>query len=140
MVTLTDTRTLDPEVKQLAEDIRAAQAPEVETMVDWLTAWRKQLPETSMDHSNGDHAMSEMPDVDLPGMMSGDDMQALADAPDADFQDMWLEMMKKHHEGAIEMAKTEQQDGRFPEATALAESIQTTQEAEIKKIDELLGS
>ena len=142
MVTLADTRTLDPEVKQLAEDIRAAQAPEVETMVDWLTAWGEEVPSTSMDHTNGDQQMSEMPDMggDMPGMMSPEDMQALADAPDAEFQDRWLEMMKEHHEGAIEMAKAEQQDGEFPDAVSLATSIETAQEAEIEKIDQLLGS
>lgn len=139
MVTLTDTRTLDPAVKQLAEDIRAAQSPEVETMVDWLTAWGKDIPATSMDHSHGDHEMSEMPAADMPGMMSPEDMQALADASDADFQDKWLQMMKEHHEGAIEMAKAEQKDGVFPDAVALAESIQTAQEAEIEQIDQLLG-
>lgn len=140
MVTLTDTRTLDPEVKQLAEDIRAAQSPEVETMVDWLTAWDKEVPATSMDHSNGDDAMSEMPDMDMPGMMSGDEMQALADAPDAEFQDMWLQMMKQHHEGAIEMAKTEEKDGSYPAAIDLAKTIITAQEAEIEQIDQLLGN
>jgi uncharacterized protein (DUF305 family) len=141
MVTLTDQRTLDPEVKQLAEEIRAAQAPEVETMVDWLTAWGKEVPETSMDHSNGDHEMSQMPNMgDMPGMMSPEDMQALTDAPDAEFQDMWLEMMKEHHEGAIEMAEDEQTDGEFSDAIELAESIVTAQEAEIESIDQLLGS
>jgi uncharacterized protein (DUF305 family) len=143
MVTLTDTRTLDAEVKQLAENIRAAQSPEVETMVDWLTAWDKEVPATSMDHSHGDD-MSQMPDMegmdDLPGMMSADEMLALADAPDAQFQDMWLQMMQEHHEGAIEMAKTEQEDGKFPDAIALAMSIETAQEAEIDQIKQLLGS
>ena len=114
MVTLTDTRTLDPEVEKLASDIRAAQSPEVETMVDWLTAWGKEVPETSMDHANGDHEMSEMPEMDMPGMMSADEMQALADAPDAEFQDMWLQMMKEHHEGAIEMATTERRTASLP--------------------------
>lgn len=141
MVTLTDTRTLDPDVKQLAEDIRAAQSPEVETMVDWLTAWDKEVPATSMDHSHGD--MSEMPDMegtnDMPGMMSAEEMQALADAPDAEFQDLWLQMMQEHHEGAIEMARTEQKDGEFPDAVALARSIETAQEAEIGQIKQLLG-
>ncbi|HRD59642.1 MAG TPA: DUF305 domain-containing protein [Nocardioides sp.] len=144
MVTLTDGRTLDPEVQQLATEIRDAQAPEVETMVDWLTAWGKEVPETSLDHTNAGHDMSEMPEIegmdDMPGMMSAEDMQALADAPDAEFQTMWLEMMKEHHEGAIEMAQTEQDAGKFADALSLAESIVTAQEAEIEQIDQLLGS
>jgi uncharacterized protein (DUF305 family) len=143
MVTLTDTRTLDPAVKQLAESIRDAQAPEVETMVDWLTAWGEEIPETSLDHTNAGHDMGDMPSMessDMPGMMSSDDMRALANASDDEFQDMWLEMMMEHHEGAIEMAKTERADGMFPAALSLAESIESSQQAEIEQIKTLLGS
>lgn len=50
MVTLTDGRTLDPAVEQLANEIRDAQVPEIETMSDWLTAWDEEVPETSLDH------------------------------------------------------------------------------------------
>jgi uncharacterized protein (DUF305 family) len=142
MVTLTDTRTLDPEVRQLAERIRAAQSPQVETMVDWLTAWGEEVPETSMDHSHGDHEPGEMPEGmdDLPGMMSPDEMQALADAADGEFQVLWLEMMVEHHAGAIEMALTEIDKGRHPDALSMAESIAASQQAEIDEIGQLLGS
>jgi uncharacterized protein (DUF305 family) len=135
MVTLTDGRTIDPAVKELADSIREAQAPEVEVMVDWLTAWGEQVP---------GHDTSEMPDMGgtdgMPGMMSVAEMQALADAPDAEFEVMFLEMMKQHHEGAVEMAEDEQAHGTFPDAVALAESIQSTQQTEIDRIDGLLGS
>ena len=144
MVTLTDSRTLDPPVKELANQIRDAQVPEVETMTDWLTSWDKEIPETSNDHVNGGHDMSDMPSMDgmddVPGMMSAEDMEALMSASDAEFQDMWLEMMMKHHEGAIEMAKTEKADGKFPDAIALANSIVTSQQAEIDQIKTLLAS
>lgn len=143
MVTLADTRTLDPEVRQLADSIRAAQAPEVETMVDWLTAWGQEIPETSLDHANAGHDMDDMPSMqssDMPGMMSDDDLDELADASDADFQDMWLEMMREHHQGAVDMAKTEQAEGKFPDAVSLAEAIETAQVAEIEQIEQLLGS
>jgi uncharacterized protein (DUF305 family) len=143
MVTLTDTRTLDPEVKALADSLRDAQAPEVETMVDWLTAWGEEIPETSIDHTNAGHDMSAMPSMessDMPGMMTADDMQALEDASDTDFQNMWLDMMIEHHQGAIEMARTEQAEGESPDALSLAESIETSQQAEIEQIKQLLGS
>jgi len=143
MVTLADTRTLDPEVKQLADSIRDAQSPEVETMVDWLTAWGEEVPETSLDHANAGHDMDDMPSMessDMPGMMSSDDLEALAEASDGEFQDMWLEMMMEHHQGAVEMAKTEQAEGKYPDAVSLAESIETAQLAEIEQIKQLLGS
>ena len=64
----------------------------------------------------------------------------LMNAPDEDFQDMWLEMMMEHHEGAIEMAETVRDEGTFADAIAMAESIVTSQQAEIDQIEELLGS
>ena len=141
MVTLTDTRTLDPEVKQLANSIRDAQSPEVETMVDWLTAWGEEVPETSIDHANAGHGMDmDSMDSDVPGMMSAEDMDDLEHATDEEFQDMWLEMMIEHHRGAIEMAETEQAEGDNPDAVSLARSIETSQEAEIDQIKQLLGS
>lgn len=143
MANMTQGRTMDPAVQQLAEQIRDAQVPEVETMTDWLTAWDEEVPATSIDHVHGGD-MSDMPSMDnmadMPGMMSADEMEALRNASDAEFQDMWLEMMTKHHEGAIEMARNEKQDGMFSDALALADSIISSQQAEIDQIKQLLAS
>ena len=138
MVDLTLDRPLDPEVQALAEDIRAAQAPEIETMADWLTGWGEPVPETVRDHANAGHDMGEGTD-DMPGMMSADDMDALESASDADFQQMWLEMMVEHHEGAVEMARTEQESGRFEPAVDLAGQIIESQTTEIATMRELLA-
>ncbi|CUR59849.1 Lipoprotein [metagenome] len=147
MVDLTLDRDLDPEVQALAEDIREAQGPEIETMADWLTAWGEDVPATMRDHVNGGHDMDDMSDNmddmghdDMPGMMSADDIDELENSSDAEFQDMWLEMMIEHHEGAVEMAQTEQSDGRFKDAVDLAGQVITTQTAEIETMKELLGS
>ncbi|PKH37868.1 Uncharacterized conserved protein, DUF305 family [Nocardioides alpinus] len=142
MVDLTIDRTLDPEVQQLAEQIRDAQAPEIETFTDWLTDWDEEVPETVRDHANAGHDMDDMGDSmndeNMPGMMSSDDMSALEDASDGEFQTMWLEMMIEHHEGAVEMAKTEQGDGRYKDAVDLAGNIVTSQTAEIETMKGLL--
>ncbi len=155
MVDLTVERSLDPEVQALAEAIRAAQGPEIETMTDWLTEWGEPVPATVRDHVNaeddhgGDHGddgeagddgeHGDDTGMDMPGMMSDEQMDELAAATDADFQDLFLEMMVEHHEGAIEMARTEQDDGRYPPAVALAEQIETAQAAEIETMEGLLS-
>ncbi|WP_242418631.1 DUF305 domain-containing protein, partial [Frankia sp. CpI1-P] len=41
MADLAETRASHPEVKTLARQIRAAQAPEIATMVGWLNAWKQ---------------------------------------------------------------------------------------------------
>ena len=105
--------------------------------------WGEEIPETSNDHVNGGHDMGDMPDMDdadMPGMMTADEMEALMNSSDVEFQDMFLEMMKEHHEGAIEMAETELAQGESPDAIDLAASVVTTQQAEIDQIDQLLGS
>jgi uncharacterized protein (DUF305 family) len=141
MVTLTDERPLDPAAQELANQIRDAQVPEVETMSDWLTSWGKDVPETSIDHANAGHDMGDMSSMDsgMPGMMSAEDMAHLRNASDAEFQDMWLQMMIEHHEGAIEMARVEAADGTYPGAISLARSITTSQAAEIEQIKQLLA-
>jgi uncharacterized protein (DUF305 family) len=147
MVDLTLERDLDPEVQTLAEDIRAAQAPEIETMADWLTKWGEEVPDTMRDHVNSGHDMGDMSDTmdemdqgDMSGMMTAEDMDALENASDAEFQDMWLEMMVEHHEGAVEMAETEQSDGQFKDAVDLAGQIVDAQKQEIDTMNGLLDS
>jgi uncharacterized protein (DUF305 family) len=149
MVDLTRDRPLDPAVQQLAEQIRDAQAPEIETFTDWLTDWDEEVPETMRDHANAGHDMDEMDEMDesddgmdhrdMPGMMTADDMSALADASDEEFQTMWLEMMVEHHEGAIEMAKAEQSDGQYKDAVDLAGNIVESQTAEVETMNGLLS-
>ncbi|WP_374455669.1 DUF305 domain-containing protein [Nocardioides sp.] len=133
MVDMTQGRDLSPEMVELTEAVRAAQAPEIETMVDWLTAWGEEVPETSRDHANS-HDMDGMEG----GMgMDPDDLAALEDAEGSAFESMWLDMMVEHHEGAIDMARVEQADGAFPDAVALAESIEESQTAEIEHMKEM---
>ncbi len=73
-------------------------------------------------------------------MMSEDEMSRLEGAAGAEFETMWLEMMIEHHEGAVEMAATEESEGRFPEAVAMAEKIRSSQQREIDLMQGLLGS
>ena len=148
MVDLTMERDLDPEVQALAEDIRAAQGPEIETMADWLTKWGEEVPETMRDHVNSGHDMGDMSENmegmdhgdEMPGMMTSEDMDSLENASDAEFQDMWLQMMVEHHEGAVEMAETEQSEGQFKDAVDLAGQIIDTQKQEIDTMNGLLDS
>lgn len=150
MVDLTRGRELSPPVQKLTEDIQAAQGPEIETMVDWLTGWDQPVPETMRDHVNaedpdgmGAHDMKDMAgetESDMPEMMTDEKLADLDAVPGQEFEDMWLEMMIEHHEGAIEMAKDEQAEGVFQPAVDLAESIETSQQAEIDHMRELLGS
>ena len=151
MVDLTMGRPLSPEVERLAEDIRTAQGPEIETFTDWLSGWDEEVPETVRDHANAGHDMGDMEGMDgmddmgesmeeMPGMMTADQMAALSDASDGEFEDRWLELMIDHHTGAVEMARTEQEEGEFRPAVDLAGDIAASQSEEIETMRELLDS
>lgn len=117
------------EVKDLATRISETQDGEIELMTTWLTAAGESI---TMDMSDG-HDMSSME-----GMMSADEMDALASATGADFDRMWLEMMIAHHEGALSQAEDVIADGSNPDVIALAQQIITTQQAEIDEMRALL--
>jgi uncharacterized protein (DUF305 family) len=117
----------DPAVVKLARRIEQAQQPEIETMQSWLTQW-----DANMSHSMGD--MSH----DMPGMMSEHAMSRLAATSGRAFDQMFLTMMIDHHEGAIQIAQTEQADGESPEAIGLAEDIEAAQTREIDQMEAML--
>lgn len=129
MAALAESRADSPEVVALAEQIKQAQDPEIQTMSGWLSAWGEPVPEEmgGMDMSTS-----------MPGMMSADEMDGLMNASGVDFDQMFLTMMIEHHRGAIEMAKAEQADGEYPDAVALAEEIETAQTEEIATMQGLL--
>ncbi|MFJ1563661.1 DUF305 domain-containing protein [Streptomyces erythrochromogenes] len=130
MADLAPSRARSAEVKKLAEDIRKAQDPEIRTLSGWLASWGEQVPAVgAMDHSA--HGMS--------GMMTAEQMDRLKNASGAAFDTAFMELMVEHHEGAVAMAKTEQAQGAFPGAKAMADAIVTSQSAEIAQMKKLLG-
>jgi uncharacterized protein (DUF305 family) len=88
---------------------------------------------SGMDHDG-------MSGEDMPGMMAQEDMNGLKASTGAEFDQMFLTMMIEHHEGAIEMAETEQTEGQNPDAIALAKQIVADQQAEIQTMRALLES
>ena len=86
-----------------------------------------------MNHS-GDGGMGD----DM-GLMSEEDMSALADAQGAEASKLFLEGMVLHHKGAIAMAQQELVDGANPDAKELAQAIIEAQESEIATMTELLA-
>ncbi|MHA7275788.1 DUF305 domain-containing protein [Arthrobacter sp. Hz1] len=125
---------ISPSVIDLATRIKAAQDPEIETMSSWLEAWdRPVMPEGGMEG----HDMGSTGGMD--GMMDEDQMADLEAAEGGEAARMFLESMTAHHNGAVDMAQEEIDNGENPEAIALAETIVETQQAEIQEMEELLA-
>ena len=129
--TLLAKQGIDPRVTELANQIKAAQGPEIQQMQGWLTQWAA----TSMPPMSGHGEMAGMS-----GMMSEQDMTALKDAQGVDASKLFLTQMIAHHEGAITMAQSEIKDGQYPAAVGMARAIVTTQQQEIDTMKGILAA
>jgi uncharacterized protein (DUF305 family) len=126
-------RSTDPAMVKLAADIAAAQGPEIETMKAFLVQW-------NAGADAGHDAHDAMPGMQMQGMVDDATMTRLESLSGAQFDQLWLQSMIGHHEGAIAMAKTEIADGANADAKALAQQIVTAQEAEITQMKEMLAA
>ncbi|MFC7339974.1 DUF305 domain-containing protein [Saccharopolyspora griseoalba] len=122
-------RAGSPQVRELAEQIEAAQGPEIERLEGWLRDWG------AAPAQHGGHGE----DGQMHGMMSAEQLHGLSRASGADFDRRFLSMMIEHHEGAVRMARTELDSGASPEAKRLAQGIIDTQQAEIDTMRGLLA-
>jgi len=107
-----------PEVTKLAQQIKAAQDPEIQTMNQWLREWR--APAGSGSHAGHSD-----------GMTSDADMTQLSSATGTEFDRLWLTMMVEHHEGAVDMAEDVLKTTADPEVKRLAQAVVDGQNKEI---------
>lgn len=132
---------IDKRVTDLATQIKAAQAPEIQQMQGWLTAWGNPPMPPMSSNDMGHGGMSGMPGTPaMQGMMSDADMNALRDAQGVEAAKLYLTQMIAHHEGAITMAQTEISDGQYPDAVKMSHAIVTTQQQEIDTMRAILGT
>ena len=115
---------INEDVRELATEIKMAQEPENAQLQHLLSQWGTE-----------EHDM-----LDMDGMMSSDDIAMLEDASGAEASKLFLEQMTMHHEGAVDMAKNETDNGQNADALALAASIVTTQTTEITVMSDLLAT
>ncbi len=109
------------DVRKLAQQIIDAQAHEIEQMQAWIDGHGHEV--------HGDHEMA--------GMASEEDMAKLATLESPEFDELFLNLMIVHHEGALDMVSM--LDGtEEPEAKELAKHIVEVQKAEIALMNQLL--
>ena len=119
---LLDKSDVDPRTVALAQDIKAAQGPEIKQMKSWLSDWGQKS--------------ASMSGMDMGGtLMSDSDMNALKSATGLAASKLFLT-----HTSALVMAKTEVDSGKNADAVTLAKNITSTQTAEITKMSDILAT
>ena len=133
-------KTEDDAVRVIAYDIATAQAGQRGEMYDWLVQWglsqsggpmMQWMEAAGHGHGSGGEAMTEDEARAVMGMASDAELRALRDSTGTDADCQFLELMIRHHEGAIPMADALLDLGSDPRALDVAESIRDGQTAEI---------
>ena len=123
---------IDERVLTLAEQIRDAQEPEVERMESLLDQWEIDDDAEPDDDDDDD-------DDDGDGWMSEGDMEALEAADGSAAERLYLEGLIEGHEAAVEMAKTEMDEGINPDALEVAQRIIEVHTAELATMQDLVA-
>ncbi len=136
MSKLAPARTNNPEVRDLAARIEASQADEIAFMQQWLAERGEDVPDPAAnDAMHTSHSMA--------GMASPEQMAELAGASSTDFDRLFLELMIRHHDGAVKMVKEllEQPGAAYdPILFEFTSDVTNDQTVEIERMNRLLVS
>jgi uncharacterized protein (DUF305 family) len=135
MVDLLRTRGLSKDLQAFGDRISISQTDEINYMKQWLQERGKPIvPAGHMQHMAGmDHSAMAMPL--MPGMLTPEQMAALAKAKGAEFDRLFLTGMIQHHTGALTMVDdlfSTPGAGQDPALFDFATDIDNTQRAEIE--------
>ncbi len=153
MVDLAEDGLEDELVAGLADRIRAAQGPELATLVAWLAEHEELVPPEAADAGvdveglggelgargrDGGHEHGGAEGADgMAGMATPEQLQRLDDATGQEADLLFLELMTAHHEGALEMITTHGTHGIDVRAREMSDEMFVEQTAEIGRMAEL---
>ncbi|MGH9372387.1 MAG: DUF305 domain-containing protein [Vicinamibacterales bacterium] len=133
MAGLLPARSAREDMRLLAQRIEVSQADEIRMMEEWLQRRGQTLPDPHAHHAPGATLM--------PGMLTAEEMRVLADAKGALFDQLFLELMIKHHEGALTMVAelfSVPGAGQESEMFAFASDVDADQRMEIDRMTAML--
>ena len=134
MAELTPARTNNPKLLEVAARIEASQADEIAFMQQWLAErGEAAIDPTAHDAMHTAHSMA--------GMASTEQMAELAAAEGIAFDRLFLQLMIRHHDGAVKMVKKllEQPGAAYdPVLFEFTSDISNDQTVEIERMNRLL--
>jgi len=138
MVKLLGTRTDNPAMKLLARKIEISQTQEIQAMQTWL-ARRGETGPVAMP--NGTMQLAGTPMPPMPGMLTPQQMAALAKASGPVFNRLFLTDMIQHHTGALVMVERlfdTPGAGQDPELFAFTSDVDNDQRTDIARMQQML--
>lgn len=143
MTDLIESRTKNPDIRKLGSRISQSQADEMKFMERWLELRKESIAMTvgGAKSSHG-HGATKSGTVQMPGMLTPEQMESLKKAEGAEFDRLFLTGMIQHHGGALAMVKDlfeSAGSGQDAELFNFATDVDSGQRAEIKTMETLLG-
>jgi uncharacterized protein (DUF305 family) len=117
-------KSRNQEILKLSRQIKSLQSSETSQLTYWLKATDSSM---TMDH-----------DMKMSGMLSAKELASLKRLTGTQFDRTFLQLMIKHHQGALEMLDLIS-DSKNAEAKALAKAIKSAQSKEITSMKLLLN-
>ena len=135
MTGLVPSHTKSRDLRLIAKRIELSQESEIELMQQWLRDRDEEVPAVSGGH----HAHSDAA-PHMPGMASQAQLDELESARGVAFQRLFLELMTRHHQGALTMVRQlRDAGGSFEsEIDAFARHVEADQQIEIQRMQGLL--
>ena len=137
-------KSSDEELRKLAYDIIVTQSTQRGVFMGWLQQWG--LPQAStaprMTWMPGHARVERGVEGGMPrmhGMAGDDELRRLRVAQGTDAEILFLQLMIRHHEGGVLMARAVSGLSRRAEVVAMAKSIEDSQRAEIVEMTEMLS-
>jgi uncharacterized protein (DUF305 family) len=133
MTALLAARTSREDMQLLGKRIDLSQADEIQMMREWLHVRGVPLSSEHGPHSHDGAVM--------PGMLTAEEMRRLADATGGEFDRLFLELMIKHHEGALIMVDelfATPGAGQQSEIFTFASDVEADQRIEIDRMSVML--
>ena len=128
LVTLLREHSDSADLTRIGEDLQTRLSPQNETLVGWLGDWGEEIPETPLDHVHGGHGDGdgdglELSGDEMPGLLSTEQVEELEGLEGAAFDELWVELMTEHQQGAVTMAADLAEQGVFAPVRELAQTI-----------------
>ncbi|GLY31359.1 DUF305 domain-containing protein [Kineosporia sp. NBRC 101731] len=152
MATIVQRRTQDDDVRYLTTDMALTQSSQMGQMQGWLNLWgltigRTGQPMQWMQGHEAEHELSGISADDthvdenglMPGMATQKQVNELRSLPTKQADILFLQLMIKHHQGGVAMARAALQLTDEPVVVNLCKTIVKGQQAEIALMQNMLS-
>ena len=129
MAAMVPSRTTNPQLIIMAKHIALDQQAQIDTLQELLRDWGEPAAPDHMAHDG----------TGMAGMVDAATMDKLPTLKGAEFDDLWLQSMISHHQGAVAMAEPEIAQGQNPTAVKMAKIIVEWQQFEIDQMHGMMG-